>query len=214
MKSSDKTIIGITGGIGSGKSVVSRILRLNGFPVYDCDLEAKRLMTCNDGLRQSLLEILGEGVYLPDGSLDRRFVSERIFADAQLLKRVNGAVHAKVKEDFLDYADREKSEMVFCESAILSTSGFDTFCDGIWLVTAPDDVRCRRVMSRNGMREEEVLARMQAQEGEWSGIPESKLKVIRNDGESLLLPQVLSICKDKEISEYEITINIINDNQK
>ena len=189
-------IIGITGGIGSGKSVMSRIIRLNGFPVYDCDSEARRIMHENIDVREGLCDMLGNEVYDANGNLDRGFMSRCIFTDTEKRKLVNSLVHNAVRKDFLDYCNIVDSPAVFCESAILSTSGFDSFCDAIWLVEASENIRIGRVIARNNLSVEEIRHRMKSQEGEFSKLPPSKTIAIVNDGNTPVLGFVLKMLEE------------------
>lgn len=199
----DKEIIGITGGIGSGKSVVSRILRLNGFPVYDCDFEAKSLMTGNEELRREICRLLGKEAFLECGRLDNSYVASRIFSDSGLLRRMNTLVHGAVRKHFLAIAESTDSGKMFCESAILASSGFSRFCSSVWLVTAPADIRVDRVMRRNGMKESEVRQRMESQKDEEEMLDSENLRVILNDGEKPLLPQIMNLLQS-DIIKTEI----------
>lgn len=185
-------IIGIAGNIGAGKSIVSRILRCNGFHVYDCDMEASSLMNHDYSLRTSLKEILGEECYQADGSLDKAYVSSKIFCDEYIRGRVNKVVHEAVRNDFRRLAN-EKGGKIFVESAVMVTSGLSEICDSIWLVNASVETRLRRVMLRNNMSEQEVRGRMAAQSGELSGLPREKVVVIENDEGSEVLGRVLQL---------------------
>lgn len=181
-------VIGITGGIGAGKSVVSRILRLKGFRVYDCDTEARRLMEQSEGLRRCLTEILGEEAY-KGGSLDRQFVASRIFAFEELRREVNSVVHKAVAEDFRK-ASSLGDATVFVESAILATSGMAGDCSEIWVVDAPEEIRIERVVARNGMARGAILDRMETQREEFSGLSRDKIRILANDGMTPLLPAI------------------------
>jgi len=195
---SNKEIIGISGGMGSGKSVVSRILRLNGFQVYDCDVMAKQLMENDRELKSALCRILGESIYLEGVRLDRKMMAERIFSDWDLLRRVNSVVHAAVRDDFLRFVGMSSSGKVFCESAVLVSSGLAGLCSEVWIVEAPEYVRIARVKVRNGMDVREIRKRMDAQANEFamlSGMPAVR---IANNGSDPLLPMVLKLTK-KEI---------------
>lgn len=206
MSESAPNIIGITGGIGSGKSVVSRILRLNGYRVYDCDMEAGRLMVSEVGVINRLIDILGEEAYISDGGhneqrrLNKKYLSENIFRDSTIRHLVNEVVHKAVKNDFFTYAGL-MGGIVFCESAILSTSNFDTFCDKIWMVTAPESERIQRVKHRNSLSEDEVRMRMEAQKSEFDNLPENKVDVIFNGNDDLLLPQIHKLLGNTKIEE-------------
>ncbi|MDE6095771.1 MAG: dephospho-CoA kinase [Muribaculaceae bacterium] len=189
MESCEKCIIGITGGIGAGKSVVSRILRLKGYWVYDCDLEAKILMDQDMDVRNALKELFSESIYLEDGTLDRKLMADKIFSDENIRNYVNRIVHSAVKSDFISRAGRNGSP-VFVESAILHTSGLDSICSRIWLVDAPVDVRINRVVERNGMSAQQIEARMSAQQGEFDLFDRNKIDVIDNSGDVSLLYQI------------------------
>lgn len=185
-------IIGIAGNIGAGKSVVSRILRCNGFHVYDCDMEASSLMSRDHSLQMSLKEILGEKCYQADGSLDKAYVSSKIFCDEYMRGRVNNVVHEAVRNDFSRLANDIEGK-IFVESAVMATSGLSEICDSIWLVNASVETRLNRVMLRNNMSEQEVMKRMAAQAGELSGLPQEKVVVIENDEGSEVLGKVLQL---------------------
>lgn len=188
-------IIGITGGIGSGKSVVSRILRLNGFSVYDCDTEAKRLMETDRNLIYSLVDILGPDSYkeCPDRAgrifLNRGYIAERIFNDDNLRLKVNEVVHKAVAADFIGFATT-KGGLVFCESAILATSSMDSLCMQIWIISAPEKERIARIKIRNSMSESEIRRRIDSQAEEFNRLPKDKIRIIYNGSSDLLLPQI------------------------
>lgn len=194
-------IIGIAGNIGAGKSVVSRILRCNGFIVYDCDREASLLMNNDEALRLSLEKILGKDCYLPDGSLNKTYVSSKIFCDDALRCSVNEVVHEAVRNDFMKMATHAGNEL-FVESAVMSTSGLCDICDGIWLVAASEETRLRRVMLRNNMPEQEVRKRMDSQAGEIAALPSEKVVVIENDQGSEVLRRVLQLALPLAEPEY------------
>ncbi|MDE6008006.1 MAG: dephospho-CoA kinase, partial [Muribaculaceae bacterium] len=135
--------IGITGGIGAGKSIVSRLLRLKGFTVYDCDSAARSLMEQDPEVRDALTKLLGQDAFRAN-HLNRLFVAERIFGDKDLRERVNKVVHKAVREDFLRMTEREKGT-VFIESAIPVTGGLMPLMDEIWVVEADEATRIERV---------------------------------------------------------------------
>lgn len=185
-------IIGITGGIGSGKSVVSRILRLNGLLVYDCDMEARILMENDGEIRKDLITLLGEETYDSLGLLNRPFVSSRIFSDNSLRDGVNAIVHAAVRKHFMRFR-LESDSTVFCESAILATSGLDLFCNRIWLVNAPEIIRIERVKQRNGLKEPEIIRRIKSQEKEIELLPSEKIDIIDNSGDVSILERITAL---------------------
>lgn len=184
-------LIGIAGGIGSGKSVVSRILRLKGYRVYDCDSEAQRLMSESPALRSGIIEITGdEKVYGAENKINRQRLASILFNDAVVRKRVNGLVHAAVRDDLLSFVNGQPENCpVFVESAIMGSSGLTAMCAEVWIVEAPEQMRIERVMHRNNLPEEEIRKRMIAQDKEEELIISTSLKVERiiNDGRSSLL---------------------------
>lgn len=182
-------IIGLTGGIGAGKSVVSRILRLKGFPVYDCDSEAKRLMGESEYIKRELCGKFGDECLLSDGTINRQHLSGCVFGNKESLEWLNGLIHAEVRLDFLDWAER-KGGVCFVESAILRTSHLDEICDEIWLVDAPEDIRVDRAMTRGGISRDDLLRRINAQREEFDGLENNKVKIIRNYGNYSLLERI------------------------
>lgn len=182
-------VIGITGGIGAGKSVVSRILRLKGYPVYDCDSEARSLMESSEEILAALQGRFGEECILECGGLNRGYIASRVFNDAEELTWLNALVHGAVREDVRDWVEAHASagkEILFVESAILYTSGLDKMCDRIWLVTAPEELRLERAMQRGGASEEDLRRRIESQRMEFDALPAGKVSEIENSCASLL----------------------------
>lgn len=156
-------LIGVTGGIGSGKSAILREVQALGFPVYDTDAEAKRLIAETPAIRKSLTALFGEQTFA-DGIYQTRHVAAKVFAEPQLLQRLNAVVHPAVGDDLKQWATDKP--MAFVESAILFEAGMDRLCQGLCIVTAPEDIRIRRVISRSGntQTEEDIRRRIRAQE--------------------------------------------------
>jgi len=184
--------VGLTGGIGSGKSLVCSILDRFGIPVYKADAEARRLMNDEPLLRTKIVESFGDQAYENEG-LNREFLATQVFGDAKKLELMNSLVHPAVREDFLKWADQHREyPYVVEEAAILFESGAFREMDQTVLVTAPEELRIKRVMERDGSEREAVLKRMGHQRKE-----EELLKladhVIVNDGEQMLLPQVIDL---------------------
>lgn len=183
--------IGITGGIGSGKSFVCRMLAELGFPIYDCDSEAKRLMTESVEIKQRLTSLIGENAY--EGStLNKPVIAKYLFADKDNAQRVNSIVHPVVKRDFLTWAKSQSSPIVIQECAILFESGFEDTVDKTIEVYAPESIRLQRAMSRDNAQESQIRARMAQQ------MPEEEKKakadfVIINDGETNIKLQIDNI---------------------
>lgn len=154
--------VGITGGIGSGKSTVCRLFEQNGIAVYDSDARAKALMAEDATLREQLVEAFGAECYNEQG-LNRAYLAGRVFGDEAELQRLNGIVHPAVKEDFRRWADAQRGAYVVLESAILFESGFDTEVDTTLAVMAPMEERLRRTVERDGVDREAVRRRMEHQ---------------------------------------------------
>lgn len=181
-------IIGITGGIGSGKSTIAKQLRKMGYAVYDTDSEAKRLIMEDAGLRQQIEQLFGKEVY-QDGVYQTALVAQRVFADQSLLARLNAIVHPAVKADILRWAENmNHPTLCFVECAILYQAGFDTLCDKVVVVTAPEEVRLQRAVVRDHSTIEKVRARMRAQEV-GKDIERANL-IVNNDGKT----EITAIC--------------------
>ena len=177
--------IAITGGIGSGKSYVCRILEKQGIKVYDCDAEAKRLMRYDADLQESLKQLVGEEVYSAEGILQKPVLAQFLLASEANKQAVNDVVHPAVARDFM------KSGLVWCESAILFESRFDervTF-DKVVCVTAPVETRVERVMKRDGISREKALAWIEAQMPERDIVARSNWQIV-NDGKADVKAQV------------------------
>lgn len=189
-------IVGVTGGIGSGKSVVCRILSLRGFRVYDCDSRARELMH-SPQMAQALKEIIGERVFDTEGKLDRGYLASMIFSDKTLLQKVNALVHAAVREDVNSCASQSGNELLFVESAIHATSGLADMTDVVWLVNSPLNVRIERVRLRNpNLSDEEIVRRIEAQKRECTLTDKYYLRIIDNSGSVPLLPQIDELLSD------------------
>lgn len=182
-------IIAITGGIGAGKSVVSRILSVLGYPVYDCDSEAKMLMDADPQISRRIKAEISRDAISPDGTINRRVLSECVFSNPDKLRILNSIVHGAVRSHFLSWVTRQKSELIFVETAILYESEFDKLVNGVWEVTAPDETRIQRVIKRNGLTREDVEKRISSQGNKTNPYH----KIILNDGITPLLPQVLQL---------------------
>ena len=195
-------LIAITGGIGCGKSVVSQVLRIMGYEVYDCDSRAKWVMTHDDLLRQQLIQLFGEATYLPDGSLNKPHLSAAIFGDNEALAKMNACVHPAVDRDLRKQYEAYKRIInyelqitdyrpFFFESAILFESGFDKLSipDEVWAVSAPLELRISRAMQRDHASREQILNRISSQMAQ----EEKEIRanhVIWNDPEHSILEQV------------------------
>lgn len=197
-------IIGITGGIGSGKSVIAKQLREMGYAVYDTDSEAKRLIVEDAAVRKQMIQLFGSDVY-KDGIYQTAFVAQRVFANKSLLSRLNAIVHPAVRADILRWATMQDSPsfrkglgvgLCFVECAILYQAGFDSLCDKVVAVTAPEEIRLERVIARDHSDINKVRARMRAQSTEQDLLRADI--VVNNDGQtpiSTLCEQILHEAK-------------------
>lgn len=158
--------IGITGGIGSGKSYVSDILRREfGIPVYDCDKEAKRLTATDPDIRRRLIQLVGPEVFNGQ-ELNKKLLADYLFANPENARKVNAIIHPAVQEDFKLWAGRQQKPITALESAILFESGFNGLVDKVILVDAPEDVRIKRAMLRDTATESQIRTRMKMQSAE------------------------------------------------
>ena len=154
--------VGLTGGIGSGKSKVAELLRDKGIAVYDSDTRAKELMANNTALREALIETFGTECYTSEG-LNRPWLAQRVFSNAEELKRLNAIVHPAVMRDFAAWASEQSGEYVVMESAILLEAGLESHVDVVVAVMAPKELRLERAMRRDGATREQIEARMENQ---------------------------------------------------
>ncbi len=184
-------IVGLTGGIGSGKSTVLELFRDKGASVYIADIEAKRLMNEHLQLKKEIIALLGEKAYL-NRQLNRKYIAQQVFNKPQKLQKLNDLVHPKVREDFLSFAKDCKSEIVIYETAILFESGSDALCDVVISVVASEEERIKRVMKRDNCTEEEVRKRIENQLSDEERIQKSDF-VIYNDDLALLEEKVNDI---------------------
>ena len=182
--------VGLTGGIGSGKSTVSKILISKGFSVYNSDNRAKWLMNNNDNLKSNIISIFGNKAYLK-GSLNRKYLSAKVFNDSLKLKALNNLVHPLVAIDFKNWLLHQKSkDFVFKEAAILIESGAYKEMDKIIVVSCPENIRLERVLKRDGNSPELVKKRMQNQISETEKINHADFVVKNNGSESDLVLEV------------------------
>lgn len=184
--------LAITGVIGSGKSVVSRIFDAAGVPVYDCDSRAKALMENDTVIRQSLVRMFGEECYSPDGRLNRKWLAARIFVDKNEVQRVNELVHPRVKADFVSWASSLDTPLVVVESAVLFESGLRDVVDKVLLVWADASVCIPRVEKRSGFSRSQIADRMGNQTSQDDLLLLCDYAV-HNDGNTAVLPQIMDI---------------------
>ncbi|MBB2949714.1 MULTISPECIES: dephospho-CoA kinase [Sphingobacterium] len=183
--------VGIAGGIGSGKTIICHVFKVLGIPVYNADLEAKLIMNKSDQVRLAVMQEFGDEAY-SNGVLNRAFLAAQVFNDAAKLAQLNRIVHPAVIQAAEDWADAQTAPYSLKEASILFESGSYKKVDYSILVTAPIEIRIARVMERDQVTREQVLARMNNQ---MSDEEKTKLAdfVIINDGITPIIPQVMAL---------------------
>ncbi|HEY1009695.1 MAG: dephospho-CoA kinase [Daejeonella sp.] len=184
--------IGITGGIGSGKTTVCRIFEVLGIPVFYADSAAKAVMHTDASLRAEIIEQFGEKSYSDLGELDRKHISSIVFSDDRQLARLNAIVHPAVFRAFDAWVYQQDAPYVLKEAALLFESGSYKMCDQTVLVESPEMLRIERIMERDHVTEDQVRSRMSKQlsDGEKEKLADH---ILMNDEQTLLIPQVLSL---------------------
>jgi len=185
-------LIGITGGIGSGKTTLSELLRLEGYKVYDSDVEARRLQNEHPLIRKQLVELFGEDIYTSNG-LNRSALAKIVFGKSELLKQLNSVVHPIVLEDFKSWIETHSThKFLFMESAILFESGLNSIVDKVILIVASEAIRIARVVKRDGVTPEQVLARISHQLSDNEKIPRADF-IIHSDDDKPLIDKMRNI---------------------
>lgn len=193
MNRSKPLLIGITGGIGSGKSTVAKIFSILKIPIYFADDRAKWLMENNPSLIAEIKNTFGNGSYLEDGKLNRKFISKEVFGYIEKTKFINNLVHPVVKKDFEEWSSLQNSSYVLKEAALLFETGSYKELDKIITVTSPLKVRINRVLMRDPHRSEEQLnSIIDQQMPDEEKVAKSDF-VIKNAENKLLIPQVLEL---------------------
>lgn len=171
-------VVGLTGGIGSGKTTVAKLFSALGVPVYNSDQKAKELMQNSDVLIKKIISLLGEESY-KNKKLNRSYIAQKVFKDKELLSDLNAIVHPAVRQNFLDWIAIQKHSYVIQETALLFENKTEELYDKIILVIAPEEVRVQRVLQRDKNTKEAVLARISNQLSDVVKIPKADF-VIEN----------------------------------
>ena len=185
-------LIAITGGIGSGKSVVSQLLRIMGYTVYDCDERAKWVMTHDELLRSELCALFGPDTYLPTTNgtceVNKPYLSDKIFSSADALAKINACVHPAVWRDMQTQLAAATRDRFFFESAILYESGFDHLSnpDEVWVVSAPIELRIQRAMKRDNVSREKIMSRIASQMPQEEKELRANHTILNDDAHSLI----------------------------
>ena len=186
--------LGVTGGIGSGKSSVCRVFNVLGIPVFYSDPEAKAIMNNDLSVRSKINAIAGKDLYL-SGNLDREELSTMIFNDEELLGRVNALIHPLVFQNFIQWADKQIAPYVIMEAAILFESGASELVDKVLTVVAPLDQRIERTVKGNQLTREQVMDRIRNQMDDDIRVKNSDY-IIYNSENDMIIPSVLRIHRD------------------
>lgn len=184
--------VGLTGGIGSGKSFVSQIFKKLGVPVFSADDIAKEIINNNLPIKKQLIEYFGKDIYLKNGAIHRKKLANIIFNNEIALHKINSLIHPAVRIEFNKWAEKQSSSYVIQEAAILFETNQHVFFDKIITVTAPIQIKIERIIKRDNSSQELVLQRMKNQMDDEIIIEKSDY-VIYNNGNNLILPQIVSI---------------------
>lgn len=191
--------IGITGGIGSGKTVVCEVFRILSVPVFQADFVAGKLINTDIAIKNELIHLYGNEIYNTDRKINRDMLAGIIFNNNAELEKVNAIVHPAVRNEYMVWLKNQKTDYIIHEAAILFESGFYKMMDYTILITAPEEMRIERVIKRNGISRENVISRIARQ---WPDSEKRKFATFEliNDNKSLLIPQIIEI--DKKIKTY------------
>lgn len=187
-------VVGLTGGIGSGKTTIARFFQLLGVSVYYADDRARMLVNKNSILKEKIIEAFGSEAYL-NHEYNRAYIGKLVFENKQKLVILNSIIHPAVAKDFDDWKATQKGNYIIKEAAILFESGTYKSCDRIITVTAPLEEKISRVVNRDGITYQEVLNRINKQMSDEQKIARSNY-VLNNDNHHLLIPQIISIHED------------------
>jgi len=191
--------VGITGGIGSGKSTVCRMFSTLGIPVFEADVVAKQIQNNDPDIRRQLINLFGTEVYLADHTVDRKYLASIVFNNPYLLQQLNAIIHPAVREEFNNWCNQQQTAYVLLEAAILFESGLYKQMDKSIAVITDEAERVERVMKRDNISQELVMQRIRNQ---WTDEQKIELAdfVIHNNNNQLIIPQVLEIDKKLKIN--------------
>lgn len=186
-------LTGITGGIGSGKSIISHILNELGYSVYDCDNHAKSLMDSSEAIKNDIKTRIDVKCIDSDNCIDRKKLSSIVFSDITKLDILNAIVHKAIRDDITRWSTALGNRKGWIESAILYESGLDKIVDEVWEVMAPEELRIKRVIKRNNVTPEEVKKRIESQQRSSLYTKHPNTKIVVNDDVQPLLMQILRL---------------------
>lgn len=185
--------LGVTGGIGSGKTFVCNKLRDRGIPVYNCDDGAKVLMQENQTIRERLCSLIGNDAYV-DGKLNKTAIADFLFASTDNGKKINEIVHPAVKQDFIHWAEKQHAPLVVQECALLFEAGFQDTVDAVIVIHAPLELRMERAMKRDNATRQQIESRMRQQLDEEEKVRRADYCIV-NDGKTDINNQIENILK-------------------
>ncbi|MBP8792748.1 MAG: dephospho-CoA kinase [Lutibacter sp.] len=192
-------VIGLTGGIGSGKTTVLQFFKELGAAVFIADIEAKELMVSNATLKSEIINLFGVDAYI-NKELNRKLIASIVFNDDSKLKELNSLVHPKLREHFNTFKSTSTSKIMIYEAAILFESGSNEICDYVITVTANFEEKLERVIKRDGVTKEEILSRMQHQLNDEAKIKKSTIVIVNNK---------LNYTKQQVFSVYEMLLKLV-----
>lgn len=198
----NKKIIGLTGGIGSGKTTVAKFIQEMGFPVYFSDDRAKDIVNDDEVLKNNIKELLGEEAYDENGFYNKKYVSEIVFNNDETRLQLNALIHPAVKIDFENWVNKQHAEFIFKETALLFELNLNESCYKSVLVTADDNIRIKRVMDRDQKTYREIEAVIDKQMPEKDKIKRADFVIYNNDGiDELKAATEKMMVKLKEVSQ-------------
>lgn len=186
-------VVGLTGGIGSGKTSVAKIIESRGYPVYYSDIRAKEIANDDIKLKSQIISLLGDNAYNKQGQYNRKWVGEQVFADKILLDKLNHLIHPAVRKDYEIWSNQQTSNIIFKETALLFELNLDKQCNKTLLVTANDHLRIKRVMERDGKTYREVETIMQKQMPEKDKVKYADFIIYNNEDLEALVAQTIKI---------------------
>lgn len=190
-------VIGLTGGVGSGKTTAARLIEEAGYSVYYSDIRAKEIVY-DDILKQKIINLLGENAYDSQGNYNRKWVANQVFNDKDLLQKLNALIHPVVKEDFEKWIAQQKTRFVFKETALLFELNLDQNCYKSILVMAEDNLRIKRVMDRDNKTYQEVQLIIQKQMPEKEKAQRADFVIYNNASLEELKKQIAQVLKEIE----------------
>ncbi len=194
--------IGITGGIGSGKSVVSELMKIMNIPVYNADDASKNILKTDLSVQKKLKELLGDHIFSGD-ELNKALMASLIFNNPDLLSKTNAIIHPAVFDDFNNWSKKQKTEMIACESAIIFESGMNRFLDHVITVFAPVKTRIERAKMRDNASEEQIISRIKNQFPDEEKVKLSDFTLV-NDNRQAIIPQLRTILRQLDSSKSSV----------